>query len=131
MHPAKLLSELVIIISISSSNQWGFIFPLSWLKTDFCIFAYLKVKTVTFWSVFTTIKPKVLQYELCCFIRIWLYWKYKRFKLYVEDFGGGEIQKDTRVKLRLWHLGARSKCSWNSRGWRSWETSDNVFGGSA
>lgn len=34
-----------------------------------------------------------------------MYWKYKRFKFYVEDFGGGEIQKDTRVKLRLW-------CSW-------------------
>ena len=32
-------------------------------------------------------------------------------ELYVEDFGGGEIQKDTRVKLRLWRLGARSKCS--------------------
>ena len=31
--------------------------------------------------------------------------------MYVEDFGGGEIQKDTRVKLRLWHLGAGSKCS--------------------
>ena len=59
-----------------------------------------------------------------------LYWKYKKFKLYVEDFGGGEIHKDTRVKLRLWCLGARSKCSWNSRGW-SWETSDKVFGGLA